>query len=128
MLRRISVASIIACPVAHRARFTTCALLVACACLGPWPHRAGAAEISAESVAKGFADLVAKVKPAVISVTVSLESDPQFSSRSHFPGAHRSIATSLAALSGSSSRNPHRLGRSKWPWGRAVSYPLTGMR
>ena len=73
--------SIFACPVARRARFATWALLVACACLGQWSHRASAAEISAESAAKqpGFADIVAKVKPAVIAVMVRLESDAQVS-------------------------------------------------
>jgi serine protease Do len=69
------------CHVARRARFATWALLVACVCSVAWPHGAGAAEISAESAAKqrGFADIVAKVKPAVIAVMVRLESDAQVS-------------------------------------------------
>ena len=73
--------SILTCPVARHARFATWALLVACACLGQWSHRASAAEIGAESAAKqpGFADIVAKVKPAVIAVMVRLESDAQVS-------------------------------------------------
>jgi serine protease Do len=72
--------SIFASPAARPARFGTWALVIACTWLGPWPdHRAGAAEVSAVSAAKGFADLVAKVKPAVIAVTVRLESEADFS-------------------------------------------------
>ena len=69
------------CRVARGSRFATLALLVACACLGPRPHCVVAAEISAESGVKqpGFADIVAKVKPAVIAVMVRLESDAQVS-------------------------------------------------
>jgi serine protease Do len=69
------------CRVARGSRFATLALLVACACLGPRPHCVVAAEISAASGAKqpGFADIVAKVKPAVIAVMVRLESDAQVS-------------------------------------------------
>jgi serine protease Do len=70
--------STFACSAARRARFGTWALFIACVCLGPWPFRAGGAEIGAESAAKGFADLVAKVKPAVIAVTVRLESNVNF--------------------------------------------------
>ena len=60
------------------ARFAIWTLLVACTCLG---HPAAAAEISAESAAKppSFADVVAKVKPAVIAVMVRLESEAQAS-------------------------------------------------
>ena len=55
-----------------RKRLAAWAMLVACACLGPWPHGASAAEINAATTAKParFADIVAKVKPAVIAVTV----------------------------------------------------------
>jgi S1-C subfamily serine protease len=65
--------------IARRERLAAWALLVACACLSPWPHGASAAEINAATTAKpaGFADIVAKVKPAVIAVTVRLESDAQ---------------------------------------------------
>jgi serine protease Do len=55
------------------------ALVIACTCLGAWFYRAGTGEISAVSAAKGFTDLVAKVKPAVIAVTVRLESEADFS-------------------------------------------------
>jgi hypothetical protein len=53
--------------IAHRKRLTAWALLVAFACLSPWPHGASAAEINAATTAKpaGFADIVAKVKPAL---------------------------------------------------------------
>jgi S1-C subfamily serine protease len=78
--------SIFASPAVRPARFGTWALVIACTCLGPWPyHRAGVAEISAESAAKGFADLVAKVKPAVIAVTVRLESEADFSNSGKAP-------------------------------------------
>jgi serine protease Do len=65
--------------IARRKRLAAWALLVACACLSPWPHGASAAEINAATTAKpaGFADIVAKVKPAVIAVTVRLENDAQ---------------------------------------------------
>ena len=65
--------------IARRKRLATWTLLVACACLSPWPHGASAAEINSATTAKpaGFADIVAKVKPAVIAVTVRLESDAQ---------------------------------------------------
>ena len=66
-------------PIARRKRLATWTLLVTCACLSPWPHGASAAEINAATTARpaGFADIVAKVKPAVIAVTVRLESDAQ---------------------------------------------------
>ena len=69
------------CRVARGSRSATWALLVACACLGPQLHCVVAAEISAASGSKqpGFADIVAKVKPAVIAVMVRLESDAQVS-------------------------------------------------
>lgn len=67
--------------VERRTWFATWALLMACACLGQWPPCAGATEISTEIAAKqpGFADIVAKVEPAVIAVTVRLESEAQIS-------------------------------------------------
>ena len=70
-LRRLQLATLAATWAA------TWALLVSCASLGPWTHRAGAAEITAGSAPKlqGFADIVAKVKPAVIAVTVRLENN-----------------------------------------------------
>ena len=72
-------------------RFATWALLVACACLSPWPHGASAAEINAATTARpaGFADIVAKVKPAVIAVTVRLESDAQVSDTDEAPSQSR---------------------------------------
>jgi serine protease Do len=65
--------------IAHRNRLAALTLLLACTSIGPWPHGTGAAEIDATSTGKpsGFADIVAKVKPAVIAVTVRLESDAQ---------------------------------------------------
>ena len=54
---------------------------VACA-FAPCSHNATADEINAASTAKpgGFAEIVAKVKPAVIAVTVRLESSAQMES------------------------------------------------
>ena len=65
--------------IAHRNRLTALTLLLACTCIGPWLHGTGAAEIDATTTGRpsGFADIVAKVKPAVIAVTVRLESDAQ---------------------------------------------------
>jgi serine protease Do len=56
-------------------------LLVVCA-LAPWSHTAAADEINATTTAKpvSFAEIVAKVKPAVIAVTVRLESGAQMES------------------------------------------------
>ena len=50
--------------------------------LAPWSHSATADEINATTTAKpvGFAEIVAKVKPAVIAVTVRLESGAQMES------------------------------------------------
>jgi hypothetical protein len=124
--------SIFASAAARRAWFGTWALVIAWTCLGPWPYPAGAVEISALSASKGFAGLVARVKPAVIAVTVRLEREADFSksnkmqaprSRSHSPRTHSPIATCVAAAA-----SPHLLRRSKWPWGRAFSYPRTDMR
>ena len=77
--------------IARRKRLATWALLVACACLSLWPHGASAAEINAATAAKpaGFADIVAKVKPAVIAVTVRLESDAQVSDTDEAPSQSR---------------------------------------
>jgi serine protease Do len=57
------------------------AMLFACACLGLWPNWVGAAEVTAETAPKppGFADIVAKVRPAVIAVTVRIEDAAQSS-------------------------------------------------
>ena len=121
--------------IACRKRFATWALLVTCACLSPWPHGAGAAEINAATTARpaGFADIVAEVKPAVIAVTVRLESDAQVSDTDEAPSqsrpsprTHRSIATSSAILSSGRSLQP--LGKSKRPWGLAFSYLRMGTR
>jgi serine protease Do len=71
--------SIFTSSAARLAWFAIWALVIACTCLGPRFDRADAAEISAVSAAKGFAALVAKVKPAVIAVTVRLESEADFS-------------------------------------------------
>jgi serine protease Do len=67
--------------VTLRKTATTATLLVACA-LGPWSHSATADEINAATTARqvGFAEIVAKVKPAVIAVTVRLESGAQIES------------------------------------------------
>jgi len=77
-------------PVLRRTLFAApgLAVLAVSACLCPWSLSVGAAEISAAGIASpvGFADIVAKVKPAVIAVTVieevagagnSVESDAQ---------------------------------------------------
>ena len=55
------------------------AIFLACACLGLWPNWVGAAEVSAETAPEppGFADIVAKVRPAVIAVTVRIEDAAQ---------------------------------------------------
>lgn len=56
--------------IARRTYAATWALLIAWVCFAPWPG--DAAEINAATSAKpsGFADIVAKVKPAVIAVIV----------------------------------------------------------
>jgi serine protease Do len=67
--------------ISVRRTVTIAMLLVVCA-LAPWSHSATADEINATTTAKpvGFAEIVAKVKPAVIAVTVRLESDAQMES------------------------------------------------
>ena len=106
--------------ISLRRTVTISTLLVACA-FAPCSHNATADEINAASTAKpvGFAEIVAKVKPAVIAVTVRLESSAQMKARnptrlrdpSHSARTYPRTATSSAALSAS-----HRpLGRSKWP-------------
>ena len=67
--------------ISVRRTVTIAMLLVVCA-LAPWSHSATADEIDATTTAKpvGFAEIVAKVKPAVIAVTVRLESDAQMES------------------------------------------------
>jgi serine protease Do len=87
----VSTATMSKRPIARHKRLATRALLVACACLSPWPHGASAAEINAATTAKpaGFADIVAKVKPAVIAVTVKLESDAQVSDTDEAPSQSR---------------------------------------
>jgi serine protease Do len=69
-------ASIVSRPIAQRALLAT-AVLVISVYSGQDGYRAGAAEINATTASKpaGFADVVAKVKPTVIAVTVKLESD-----------------------------------------------------
>ena len=116
--------------IALRRTLTISTLLIACASC---PCDAPAGEINAVTARPiGFAEIVAKVKPAVIAVTVRLESDAQMESdepdapsRSQ-PSArtHPCIATSSAALSGS--RRPDS--RSKWPWDQAFLFPLMGMQ
>src|SRR5580704_18294917 len=67
--------------ISARRTVTIAMLLVVCA-LAPWSHSATADEINATTTAKpvGFAEIVAKVKPAVIAVTVRLESGAQMES------------------------------------------------
>jgi serine protease Do len=67
--------------ISLRRTVTISTLLVACA-FAPCSHNATADEINAASTAKpgGFAEIVAKVKPAVIAVTVRLESSAQMES------------------------------------------------
>jgi serine protease Do len=67
--------------ISLRGTVTISTLLVACA-FAPCSHNATADEINAASPAKpvGFAEIVAKVKPAVIAVTVRLESSAQMES------------------------------------------------
>jgi hypothetical protein len=67
--------------ISVRRTVTIAMLLVVCA-LAPWSHSATADEINATTTAKpvGFAEIVAKVKPAVIAVTVRLESGAQMES------------------------------------------------
>jgi serine protease Do len=67
--------------ISLRRTVTISTLLVACA-FAPCSHNATADEINAASPAKpvGFAEIVAKVKPAVIAVTVRLESSAQMES------------------------------------------------
>ncbi len=61
--------------IACRTRIATLAVLIVSAYLSQSFYRVGAAEIhtGTESRPAGFADIVAKVKPAVIAVTVKLE-------------------------------------------------------
>jgi serine protease Do len=67
--------------ISFRRTVTFLMLLVVCL-LAPWSHSATADEINATTTAKpvGFAEIVAKVKPAVIAVTVRLESGAQMES------------------------------------------------
>ena len=67
--------------ISLRRTVTISTLVVACA-FAPCSHNATADEINAASTAKpvGFAEIVAKVKPAVIAVTVRLESSAQMES------------------------------------------------
>jgi hypothetical protein len=68
---------IISRPIAQRTRLATLAVFVISVYLGQGCYGVGAAEINAASASKpvGFADIVAKVTPAVIAVTVRLEND-----------------------------------------------------
>jgi hypothetical protein len=115
--------------IALRRTLTISTLLVACALC---PCGAPADEINAATTARpvGFAEIVAKVKPAVIAVTVRLESDAQMESDepdapsrsqpfSETSPLHRHLALS-------DSRRPRD--RSKWPWDQAFLFPLMGMR
>ena len=119
--------------ISVRRTVTIATLLVVCS-LAPWSHSATADEINATTAAKpvGFAEIVGKVKPAVIAVTVRLERGAQMEARnptrtrnpSHSARTHPCTATSSAALSAS-----HRpLGRSKWPWDQVSLFPLMDMR
>jgi serine protease Do len=76
-LRLRTLGSILTRPMAHLTRLATLAALVISVYLSQGSHRVGAAEINAATASKpaGFADIVARVKPAVIAVTVRLESD-----------------------------------------------------
>jgi serine protease Do len=67
--------------ISLRRTVTISTLLIACA-VAPCSHDAIADEINAASTAKpvGFAEIVAKIKPAVIAVTVRLESGAQMES------------------------------------------------
>ena len=58
-------------------RLATWAFLIACGCISSWSPGASATEVNAASKQPGFADIVAKVKPAVIAVTVRLEANAQ---------------------------------------------------
>jgi hypothetical protein len=75
--------------ISLRRTVTISTLLIACA-FAPCSHNATADEINAASTAKpvGFAEVVAKVKPAVIAVTVRLESSAQMEKR----GIRRALA------------------------------------
>jgi serine protease Do len=68
---------IVSRPIAQGTRMATLAAFVISVYLGQGCYGIGAAEINAASASKpvGFADTVAKVKPAVIAVTVRLEND-----------------------------------------------------
>jgi serine protease Do len=61
-------------PNATRITVATLVVLVTSAYLGQGSHQVGAAELTTPKPV-GFADIVAKVKPAVIAVTVRLEND-----------------------------------------------------
>jgi serine protease Do len=63
--------------------------IIACACLGLRPGLAVQSEAAA-SETPGFADLVARVKPAVIAVTVRLDEDAQESTADEQEGPDRS--------------------------------------
>jgi serine protease Do len=72
--------------ISVRRTVTIATLLVVCS-LAPWSHSATADEINATTTAKpvGFAEIVAKVKPAVIAVTVRLERGAQMESEEPDP-------------------------------------------
>ncbi len=72
-----SPASPVSGPIAQRSRLAAVAAFVISVYFGLGCYGIGAAEINAASASKpvGFADIVAKVKPAVIAVTVRLEND-----------------------------------------------------
>ncbi len=74
-----SPASLVSCPIAQLKRLASLAVLVISIYLGQGCNGIGAAEIDAASASKpvGFADIVAKVKPAVMAVTVRLENDAE---------------------------------------------------
>jgi serine protease Do len=73
-------------PIVYQTRLALLAVLVVCA-LGPGTHGVGAAEINAAtaSTPAGFADVIAKVNPAVIAVTVRLENEVKDSDEPRAP-------------------------------------------
>jgi serine protease Do len=64
-------------PVINRTRLATLAAFLIFAFFGQGSHKVGAAAIhtGSETTPPGFADIVTRVKPAVIAVTVKVESD-----------------------------------------------------
>lgn len=121
--------------VVNRTRLPMLAALLICASLGPGPREVRGAEIhtGSASTPAGFADVVARVKPAVIAVTVRLETvakatnDPDAPSPST-PFSENSPLHHYFFGNPQQHRAPRPLHTLLWLWAQAFLYLLMDTR